>query len=117
MKNAQAENNQAGHSRVCKLRPSLAVPSNGERPVSERKWWEPEPRLQWEVFAVDKKGKPIEAPVYVVAPTYERALARGKYWRRVLSRKKAKMVVAQRYYPERDRSLPASGYVKLTPND
>lgn len=53
---------------------------------TERKWWEPEPRLQWEVFAVDKKGKP------------------------------AKNVAARRYHPERDPYMVACWFVKLTPN-
>ncbi|ODU89836.1 MAG: hypothetical protein BGO61_05490 [Thiobacillus sp. 65-69] len=73
-------------------------------------------RLQWEVFPVDKKGKQCGSSVYVAAESQERALACGKYWRRMLSLKPAKTVVARRYHPERDPYMVARGFVKLTPN-
>lgn len=73
-------------------------------------------RLQWEVFPVDKKGKQCGSSVYVAAENHERALACGKYWRRMLSLKPAKAVAARRYHPERDPYMIAGGFVKLTPN-
>lgn len=70
-------------------------------------WGLPAPRLQWEVFAVDKKGKACSRAVYVAAPTQERAIAAGKYWRKVVGMKAAKVVVARRYYPQHDPSMAA----------
>lgn len=75
--------------------------------MSTRPWWEPAPRLQWEVFPVDKKGKACGSAVYVCAENEQRALACGKHWRRVLSMKHSKTIVARRYYPERDPSMAA----------
>lgn len=72
-----------------------------------RLWGIPQPRLQWEVYPVDKKGKACGQAVYVSAPTQERAIACGKYWRRMLSMKPAKVVVARRYYPQHDPSMAA----------
>lgn len=73
-------------------------------------------RLQWEVFPVDKKGTQCGSSVYVAAENQARALACGKYWRRMLSLKPAKNVAARRYHPERDPYMVARGFVKLTPN-
>ncbi|MBN8759429.1 MAG: hypothetical protein J0I94_03265 [Thiobacillus sp.] len=81
-----------------------------------RTWGMNPERLQWEVFPVDKKGKQCGSSVYVAAESQERALACGKYWRRMLSLKPAKTVVARRYHPERDPYMVARGFVKLTPN-
>jgi hypothetical protein len=98
---------------MCKLRPPLAVQSDGERPVSDdpRTWGRNPERLQWEVFPVDKKGKQCGSSVYVAADNQERALACGKYWRRMLSMKPAKNVAARRYHPERDPYMVACGFV------
>lgn len=79
-----------------------------------RLWGLPPPRLQWEVYPVDKKGRACGNSVYVCAANHERALACGKYWRRVLSMKPAKNVVAKRYYPQNDPALAA--WVVKTPN-
>lgn len=76
-----------------------------------RLWGLPPPRLQWEVYPVDKKGRACGSSVYVCAANHERALACGKYWRRVLSMKPSKNVVARRYYPQNDPAL-ASWIVK-----
>jgi hypothetical protein len=79
-----------------------------------RTWGMPQPKLQWEVYPVDKKGRACGAPVYVAAANHERALACGKYWRRVLSMKPAKHVVARRYFPQHDPSMAL--WVTKTPN-
>lgn len=81
-----------------------------------RTWGQNPKRLQWEVYPVDKKGKQCGGSVYVAAESQERALACGKYWRRMLSLKPAKSVAARRYHPERDPYMVGGGYVKLTPN-
>lgn len=74
----------------------------------------PPPRLQWEVYPVDKTGRACGRSVYVSAANQDRALACGKYWRRVLGMKRAKDMVARRYYPQNDPALGA--WVVRTPN-
>lgn len=66
--------------------------------------------LRWEVLSLDQKG----SAVYVIAATAERALACGKYWRRVMGFPRAKKIIARRYYPERDVSI--STWVMKVPN-
>ncbi len=80
--------------------------------MADRLWWDPPPQLQWEVYPVDKKGKACGSPVYVRAVDEQRALACGKYWRRVLSLKGGKKIVARRYHPESDPSM--SAWIKKT---
>ena len=70
-----------------------------------KQWGRPQPRLLWEVYPVDVKGKACGGSVYVCAANQERALACGKYWRRVLSMRPSKRVVARRYYPQNDPSI------------
>lgn len=83
--------------------------------IDDPKFWGlPPPRLQWEVYPVDKKGRVCGSSVYVCAENRERALACGKYWRRVLSMKPAKNLVVKRYYPQNDPAL--EGWVVRTPN-
>lgn len=80
-----------------------------------RTWGTKPERLQWEVYPVDRKGKQCGNSVYVAAATHERALACGKYWRRMLSLAPSKNVSARRYHPERDPYMVAGGFVKLAP--
>lgn len=73
-------------------------------------------RLKWEVYPVDRKGRQCGSAVYVEASNYERALACGTYWRRVLNMRPSKTVVAKRYYPQNDINLIAGGWVVKTPS-
>lgn len=70
--------------------------------------------LQWQVLAVDRKGRGLEDGVYVCAATQADALRIGKRWRRVLGLKSSKNVVARRYYPERDPYMLGCGHVRPT---
>ncbi|MEN6586112.1 MAG: hypothetical protein ABFE02_08745 [Sulfuricella sp.] len=81
-----------------------------------RTWGMTPEKLQWEVYPVDKKGKQCGSSIYIAAESRERAMARGKYWRRMLSLKPAKNIEVRRYHPQRDRYAIASGFVKVTPN-
>lgn len=75
--------------------------------TTPKDWGLRPPKLQWEVYPVDRKGRACGNSVYVAAPTHERAIACGKYWRRVLGMKHSKHVVARRYYPQNDPSMAA----------
>lgn len=81
-----------------------------------RTWGANPERLQWEVYPVDRNGKQCGSSIYVAAANHVRALACGKYWRRMLSLKPAKNIEARRYHPERDPYMVGRGFVKLTPN-
>lgn len=80
-------------------------------PKPQHPWWSDD-YVKWEVRFFDSYDKPTTKPVYVSAPTKERALAAGKSLTRMLGMKRRGTARAKRYFPERDPELLNSAFVR-----
>jgi hypothetical protein len=65
---------------------------------------------QWEVQCFDGNRRPVSRPVFVGARNYERAIAAGKYWMRMLGIKRRGTVMAKHWDALNDPAM--RGYVR-----